>query len=304
MSKLSPFPYETLPKYKLEEVQLKKKLLNAYYFFENRAQILKDLVTPLQEILNEPLQIEITHLESSDLENLVSSLPEKTLLGLVRLEPQGRKAVLLFETLLAKILVYKTLSGGKIDQEKISRLQLKPLTSLEEAVVQYILISIIEKLSTHISPKNFNIAYDDVVHDSKKLMGSFSHQDQFAVFSIQLHLLEKDFYLKFVLPIAMADDLGITEMDEKFVKERLKQFERFQVPIQLEVAQVTLEPSDLDQLSAGDIIMFDDVLVEQKGSQITGQAKMTLAQEDSREGYLVELHSKGSTLQATVKSVL
>jgi len=304
MSNILPFPYDKLPHFSSDEVQLKKKLLNAYYFFENRSKILQELAFPIQDILHTPIDIKITHLESSNLEKLISSLPQKTLLGLVRLEPQGKKAVLLFETLLAKILVFKTLSGGKLDQKKISQLQLKPLTSLEEAVVQYILISVIEKLSANISPKNFNITYEDVIHDAKKLTGSFSHQDQFAVFSLQIHLMERDFYLKLILPIDVADNLGMTKIEEKFVKERLKQFEKFNLQLQLEVAHVNLEPDDLEQLNSGDIIMFDDVSVEHKGRKISGQAQMKLANQDSTDGYLVDLETHGDILKAKIQSVI
>jgi len=304
MPKISPFPYDKLQKYSLEGVQLKKKLLNAYYFFESHTEILDELVKPLEEILKTKLEIKITHLESSNLEEFVQSLPNKTLIGLVGLEPHGKKVVILFETLLAKLLVYKILSGGHVDLEKISQMQLKPLTSLEEAVVQYILISVIEQISTTITPKNFSLAYEDILTDSKKLLGSFSHQERFAIFSIKIHLYERDFFLKMALPITVAEDLGITQFNEDFAKERLKQFSKFMVNLQLEVAHVSLEPADIDQLHLGDIVMFDDTSVELDDNKITGHAMMKLADQETNEGYLVDLEVKGDFIHAKVKSSL
>lgn len=304
MSSVLPFPYSSLPKVTQESVQLRKKLLNAYYFFESHQDILKELSEPLREILKTPVPLEVTCLESAALEHLVSGLPEKTLLVLFRLEPHAKKAALVFETLLAKILIHMVLSGDRLDQKRFRELQLKPLTFLEEAVVQYIFVSVLERLSSRLSPKTFSIVYDDVVRDPKRLMGSFSVQDPLGVFSFKLHLLEHDFYLKLVLPISTADHMRLTKLHKAFVKERLTQFGNFDVPLELEAAGVDLEPADLDGLDAGDIVMFDEASLWLKEGGLEGQARVRLVDHEGREGYLVDVETAGEAIRARIVSAL
>ena len=157
MSKVNPFPFERLPQFTLEEVLLKKKLFSAYQHIASQPRILKKLSEPLVEILGNDIDLKVTHVEANDFDNVAVGFSENTLLGLVRLEPQGKKAAIVFESLLAKLLISKILSKDTLTPEKLTQLQLKPLTVLEESVVQYILVSLIEKISSNFSNKNLHL---------------------------------------------------------------------------------------------------------------------------------------------------
>lgn len=300
MTDISPYPYQSLPQFTSQEVQLKHKLLNTYYFFQSQTDTLAFLLEPLKEILKTDVKVKVTHIESAQLNDVMNACSDRSLLGAVHLEPHGKKVVLVFETLLAKILVHKLLSGSDVTTDKVVQLQLKPLTVLEEAVVEYLLVAMLEKYKA----KDLSVAYECVLRDSNKLMGLLSNQDVFAVISIQLTLYKKDFFIKLVLPLHVADDLGLSSRDEYFIAKRMREFHHFKTTFQLEVGEVTLNQTEIGQLVEGDIVLFDEVSLEATGHPFHGKAKMRLTDSTSDAGYMVAVESQKDSIQATIESIL
>ncbi|MBU0505483.1 MAG: hypothetical protein ABII18_06930 [bacterium] len=304
MTKVTPFPFDKLPQFTKEDIELKKRLLNAYYFVVNRPYILKLIAAPLEEIFGQDLDMKVTHVEKKSYEDVLSVFSDQTLLGVVRIEPHGKKAGVFFDTLLAKLLIQKVLTNKPADTTTATLLQLKPLTALEEAVVQYLLVSIIEKVGARFNDKNFNINYEDVIRNKDQVKGSFSQKDEFVLFSLKLTYLHRDFYVQFLLPLTLTEDMESVERYDHFINHRIKQFENFTINFQLEVARVTLEPEDVDVLSQGDIILFDEAFVEKNNNKITGQAELKMATEESQEGYLVSLETQDDVVKAKIESTL
>lgn len=304
MTTVKPFPYDNLLKYTAEEASLLKRLFNAYYYLESKSDVIKGLLEPLQTILKTPVSIKITNVAMQRLKDIQASLSQNILFGLVNLEPRSHKAILFFETLLAKLMVYKVLSGKKDEEKKIMELQTKSLTVLEEAIVQYVIISIIENFTNKLQSKNFNIQYDGVFSDSAVLSRTFSKEEPFAVFSIQLQLLKRDFYIKLVLPFQLADDVGMTKTHEQILYNRLLQFGRFNIDFSVEVAHVTLEPSDIDQLSQGDIILFDESKIQMQNKHVKGMGELKVCDDEDGQGYLVDLDVKKDNIRAKIVSAL
>jgi flagellar motor switch protein FliM len=251
---------------------------------------------PLKEVLKTDFQAKIIHVEAKDLASVELSCSEHSIMALIHVEPRGKKVLVIFDSLLAKILVHKILAGAEVETEHLLPLQMKPLTALEEAVVEYILVSAIEKISA----QDFSLTFEDVIRDPQKLTGYFSHQENFAEVSLDLSIMNKDFFVKLVLPLSVADNLGLTIHDEYFQNQRLKQFEKFHVDFQLEMGKVTLTPSDLAALDNGDIVMLDEVSVDLSRELFHGRAHLKLCGELLNRGYEVDLVTKGDVIQAKV----
>ncbi|MBF0104893.1 MAG: hypothetical protein HQM16_06155 [Deltaproteobacteria bacterium] len=302
---VTPFPFEKLTQYKTEEVSLLKKLFNAYYYAESRSHMIEDILEPLQKILKTPLTVTMAHVAPHSLEDLQTTLSGNALFGVVSIEPQMRKAVVVFEALLAKLMVNRVLAGEKQESEKkLLGLQVKSITVLEEAIVQYILISMIERFSLNIQLKTFSLKYDGVFHDAGCLKQYFPKDEPLAVFSVQLQFLERDFFVKLVMPVKATDGLGMTKTHEQYLRERLIQFGRFSTEYCIEAADVTLMPSDIEKLAEGDIILFDESHIHLQGKEISGLAKLKLNCDDYQRGFMVELQSSEDNLAAKIVSGL
>lgn len=296
MTNISPFPYEKLPHFSGQEVQLKHKILNTYYFFQNHVDAIGLLTGPLKEVLKTDFQAKIIHIEAKDLASVAQSCSEHSLMAVIHVEPRGKKVLVIFDSLLAKILVHRILSGAEVETERLLPLQMKPLTALEEAVVEYILVSAIEKISA----QDFSLTFEDVIRDPQKLTGYFSHQENFAEVSLDLSIMNKDFFIKMVLPLSVADNLGLTIHDDYFQNQRLKQFEKFHVDFQLEIGKVTLTPADLSALDTGDIVMLDEVSVDLSQELFHGRAQLKLCGELLHRGYEVDLATREDVIQAKI----
>ncbi|EKD50591.1 MAG: hypothetical protein ACD_62C00494G0006 [uncultured bacterium] len=304
MPDVQPFPFDELPQCTQAEVALKKKLFGAYHFFTNRPDFVTLIAQPLVEVLQGSVRLKITHVESKTFEEMGASFSDRSLVGVMRLEPQGKKVGLIFDSLLAKILIHKILTKQPLTTDKLAQLHIKPLTALEEAVVQYFLVVLIDQITNNINDKNFALSFEDVLRTRDEFRGQFSNQEDYALFSIKLNYLEKDFYLKLVLPLSVSQDLANVEREEEFVNQRIRQFENMKTEFQLEVGYVTLEPSELDSLAAGDIVLFDEMLIEKDQQKISGYAEMKQTGAESLEGYRVAIETQGDIVKAKIDSML
>lgn len=301
MTQVQPFSFHRLPQYTHSQVNLQNQLVNSYWFLESKSRVMERIVAGLEELFKSPASLHFTHVESQNLEEFAHSLPQNILLGLVQLEPMGKKAALLFETHLVQLMVLKMLTREPVSQEQFIKLQFKPVTPLEEAVVEYILVVLLEVFSQAAATKNFNVLFSEILTDPGKLMGVFSNNDPYAVFSIKLSWLDRDFFLKLVLPLPAAQKLGLTERSEPFLHYRFKQFENLTVPFELTAAHVELKPSEIEQLAPGDIILFDESSISLDGPGVsgTGVFKPELSE---GHGYEVSLNWQDHILKGTVVS--
>jgi flagellar motor switch protein FliM len=295
------FPMTQLPHVSSLDLKLKKKLHALYSLLENKPDVFADIVAPLSEILRLPVKAKLTHVESLSLDGVIASLPEHFLLNVIRLDPHTKRAFLVFDPVLAQILVNAALSGEKAAFENLSYEQLKPLTPLSEAVVEYAVVCALEKASHNMGKKNFSIAFENIIRDSKKLLGMYAHSDDFAMFSVSLMCHDKEFYVKFALPLSLSETLGAPQSDQAFFKTRLEGFAGFKTEFQLEVGEVELLPEDLNALAPGDIVFFDDCRVAMNDARVlTGQAKLKPVGLENEAGYLVDVEVGEDGIRAKV----
>ena len=303
MSKVQAFPFDSLPQYTEDQASLKHRLLSTYYFFQNQKHVFEMLSEPFAEIIGTKLKTRIAHVDLIDLSKFVLSCSEHALIGTLHMEPHGKKALVVFETLLAKVLVHQMLSGKTMSVDHLAQLQIKPLTALEEGVVEYVMVAALDKIYERLKNQGFSVTYDNILREPKKLMGLFANHDEFAVYTIELSLFERNFFVKLLLPLTVADDLVALDQEQYFLDRRLKNFGKFNADFQIEVGDLNLSSDEIDSLDEGDIFLLDNCDIELKKSGIKGMARMTLDQDDNDHGYEVELEGQAKSVRVTVDSV-
>ena len=89
--------------------------------------------------------------------------------------------------------------------------------------------------------------------------------------------------------------------DEQFYLERMRQFGSFPLELQVEAGEVTLLPSDIENLSEGDIVLLDNSQVEvKKDRTLSGVAKMRVVDSLGEGVYEVNLESTTEGYKAIV----
>lgn len=305
MSNITPFSWTSLKQLRTEDVVLRKKLLNLYHLVGGHEDLVKKVIAdPLSLLAKDNAHVELVHLVSGSLGQVTKGVAADLLMGLVTLEPFGKKAVVTFEPSLAKLLVQRVLAGESFDASQFFKLELKPLTVLEEAVAQFALISFVDHFVTEAKPQNFKIAFDSIHSGTSKFPTFFGAQESLAVFSLRVKLFDHDFFVKVYLSLDVVSDVVATKNDRSTVLDGVRRLGTLTTSAQIEIAQVTLMPSDLEKLEKGDIILFDSTRVDYKEGAVSGRAEVVFAESQERRGYVVDLESHPQNIRAKLVDVL
>lgn len=303
--KVSDFPFGILPQYRLDDLALSRKLNVLYALIEDGTDVFAAATAPLAKILKSEVVAELVHVEALSLDEVVVSLPERFLLSLVRMDPHTKRAFFVFDASLASFLSQSALSGGRGVASTSDVAALNPLTSLGEAVIEYVLVSALEKISSALGQKTFSLSFENIIRDPKKLFGLYSNNDRFAVFSIKLAVPGRDFYVKLALPLSLAQQLAEEERTDDFFRSRLAGFSDFRADFQLEAGHVELTPSDIQNMRPGDIILLDVALTELDAEKKpSGQALLRPVGMDQDLGFVMDLDVAADCIHAKVNSVL
>lgn len=302
---IKDFPFESLPSFTDEEITLFKQASGLYTLMENRKNTIPKLLESMKGILQADFESDLTHVEALTFDEIMRTLPERFLMSIMRMDPHTKRAFLLFDPALAQVLITAVLSGGKTALESAGLDQLKPLSPLAEAVVEYVLVSAIEKLPTAFGEMKFQPSFESLVRDPKKLLGLFATSDRFVVFSIKLSVENSRFFLKFALPLALAQTLGRGVGEEEFFRSRLQGFESFKTDFFLEVGRVALSPDEMAALEPGDIVLLDECRAKLgPHREITGEAVLLPVNSEDESGFVTELGRNGDQILAKVTGVL
>ena len=302
---IEDFPFENLPSLTEEEVTLFRQASGLYTLIGNRKNILSKLLESMKKILKADFEAELAHVEVLNFEEILRVLPERFLMSIMRMDPHTKRAFLLFDPALAQVLITAVLSGGKPSLESVGFDQLKPLSPLAEAVVEYVLLSALEKLPSVFGEMRFQPSFENLVRNPKKLLGLFATSDRFVVFSIKLSVENSHFFLKFALPLALAQMLGRHGDEDGFFRSRIQGFEGFKTDFFLEVGRVALTPDEMAALEPGDIVFFDECRATLgPNREITGEAILLPVNVEDESGFITELGRAGDQILAKVTGVL
>jgi flagellar motor switch protein FliM len=303
-AKIQPFPFQDCPQYTRFDVECVQKLARLYAFTKDHQDALSIIAEPVRHLLKSEVTFHLSHVEVAEIEDVVAAVADDFLIATFGIDPSFKKAFLIFDPVLARILVTRILTQTKISIKETPELLTKPLTVLEESVVQYVLIDLLEQIKPRLVTQKFNPRFDAVGHQAKDLLKSFKKQERLFLISLRLHWSDQDFYLKLALPLSEALGVGLGVVQPEQKSRRLSDFENFAVDFFLEVGQVTLAPEDVEQLAVGDMVFFDEGVDVMENRGLQGEAQLTCQWDGVKRGYQVDLKTDGGGLQATVRGIL
>lgn len=303
-AKIQSFPFQDCPQYTRFEVDCVQRLARLYAFTKEHQDALAIIAEPVQTLLKSEVTLHLSHIEVAEIEDVVAAVADDFLIATFGIEPTFKKALLIFDPVLARIMVTRVLTNADVSVKNTPELLTKPLTVLEESVVQYVLIHLLETVKKRLTTHHFNPRFDAVGHQAKDLLKSFKKQERLFLVSLRLHWSDQDFYLKLALPLndALGVGLGVTHQEQKL--RRLSDFENFAVDFFLEVGQVTLTPDDVEQLAIGDMIFFDEGVDLTEMRQLCGEAQLVCQWDGVKRGYRVDIKTDDVGIHATVRGVL
>jgi flagellar motor switch protein FliM len=302
--KISPFPFDELPRLSAVEQAFERKLARAQETLSGSSDLLESLVDPVAKLLKIRVAAKVTALETVSLDNLVMGLPECSLIAQFRLDVRGSRALLVFDTALAQLLINAVLSGGRAVADESGIDVLRPLSPLSEGVLQYVVVSAMERAVPAFVGKEISPAFEDVIREPARLKSLFANGERFLVAVVSLGTTARDYLVRAVLPLSLLDSLAAGSTGGAW-SARAEAFGDFKADFQVEAGRVEVTEAELAGLSPGDIVIFDESSVRLESGRLTGgEAVMRPYEGDGESGFLMELAATDEGLSARVKSAV
>ena len=312
--KITAFPFNELPQLSSERLGLEEKLRAVYTTLQKNGDWFQTLSQSVSTVAGTAAVATLLNLEPFSFAEILAQLPEPSLVGVVRIEPQGKRAFLLFDNLLAQTLVNTVLTSGRVQSEAIEVSavnaldELRPLTPLTEAVLQYVIVLTLEKILAQHKPTT-NFVFEDVIRDPKRLTVLAAHSDKFAVISLALSVAGREFYVKVILPLMLVQNGWLEAQDQNRIQEQRHRFANFTTEFNLVVGSVTLNSDDIAGLSVGDIVLLDECTLKNAATLSqhkawSGTGVFCPSMSDCDSGYRVAIQATSAGLQTVIQEPL
>lgn len=303
MTEILPFPFDKLENLTRDELAVQGKVRALYEMSADSPDLLNRLMEPISSLLRVDLKTELVKVQVLTSEEMIQSFGQSLVLTHFSVEPVGKSALLAFDPVLAKVLSIRILSDTDVTEDDVLAFDFKPITALEEGVVQYATVLLLERVREILGTSRLKFNFDSLHRDATILKNLLTTAQQNIVFTVRLTLLRRDYYVRLILPMAICDHLGWTKSNDRSESERLKQMGRFDCEILLNVAQVQLEPKQLEELADGDILLFDHATVDLQDGRLIGRARLNLTETESDQGYWASLEIRKDAILARLEDV-
>lgn len=301
---ITDFPFDQLPQFKREDLSLKKRVLEQYSFLEDSKDFFAHFLEPFRELLPQEMHISLLQVKALRMKDLEEQSEHQKLSCLIHVLPHNKFAFLSFDPLLAKHLVTSALSGGKLPKEALLRDAIRPLTALEEGVVEYLVVSCLERIESQFAKKDFSLRFEVLLNAEQKLTRYFSLNEEMALFSFLVSHPQKDFHFQFALPLTLGKDLGWDRSGDEFVKLRTRDFLNFKIDFVAQVGSVELSHADVDALQEGDIVLLDQTTLSSLTTPRQGYVHLIPLEASRTLGFELKLQPSSENLVAEIMGLL
>ncbi len=269
------FPIDKLPSYSKADAGMVNRLVELYDTLAADSSLLETARSALQGLTVDPVALEVADLRQTNIENLSATITAGSVVAVVRLGDGARKTGIAFDALLAKALTHKALSPQAKLPDKVA-LSFRPLTPLEEAVVQYVVVALLDQIGK--SHPETTYVCEDVTSDIKKMATLFTSHEPLAQVVLSMRLATHQFQISIFLPMRLVETL----VPPKSINNKASFSKYGFLPLSLcvDVGQVELSSRDLAQLQEGDIVLLDQCEAVLSGQNISGMARLRLIDED------------------------
>ena len=269
---IQPFPFDKLKKFTGQEAELFSHLAS---YFPGRGYdlpILSKMVETLKKYLGSTFSLRFESLFAAPYEKFVAGLPSVFACFVVSLTPLPKKIMIELDSDLAFCLVDRML-GGPGEQPQ----NLHPFTSLEEGVLQFIVVRVLKELSSLMPKAPYQFRFDKIISTPSAISLLDEPQESMILITFRARINQTTGYIRLCLPHPVALQL-FAEPGSVDTSERAKSFEHFRTSLWAEVGKVRLTAGEMRQVRRGDIVLFDDSHPDFDGKKLSGNLCLRVGQ--------------------------
>lgn len=276
--KIEPFPFDELPQFSEEEVRSILLLARIFPGTGLQSDFLDKITEALKSHLGADAKLiyESTYFHQGEKVRL--TLPKNFAGFIMSLSKDYLPLFFYFENHLSLSLVDRMLggSGSVMDQSR-------SLSALEEGVMQYFVITLMKEFS-RILPEKFSLKFNQMCSYPEDVDAYWKMSAGFHVMNFRLELKMIQGFLKLYIPQNLVLQLNqdypqfMNQSDQvtHYLKKRLLNFSHLKSVVWAEVGEVTLSQEELNQITEGDIILFDKSYPSLTDGELRGDVYLRL----------------------------
>ncbi|MDO8527189.1 MAG: hypothetical protein Q7T03_05825 [Deltaproteobacteria bacterium] len=237
----------------------------------------------LQQYLSD-IRYYLAAIEPKSFHDFYSNLPNPASVAVLGMEPFKEKAFVEIDPALSNVIIAKLL-GGKGDDLQ----ELRPMTETEQGVVEFLILKLLSQIHKLCGDKaKLHFRLEQMILEPARLR--MSYKDDFPMVCLKVHvaLLNVSGFVNIFLPHpwvleGFLKDIpgGRKTLVQKELRENMKSYGHLPVELWSSLGDVSVVWSDLKNLEAGDVVLFDETNISKRKGEWMGEVELHVGKGES-----------------------
>lgn len=274
---IKPFNLGNIKKISKHEVEL----IHALYEFLPATDIRDKLHVAIRKALMKHLGQDIRYflsgVEKKTYNEFAHSLPDCPVLVVLGLAPIDKKIIVEFDFQIANVIINKLLGEGGSGTADI-----RPLTETEQGVLQYLIMQILSQIhSLAGSEPRVHFRFDKFAFRPEDISKISRPSDGVCVLIMEVTILEQSGFVRLAFPYPFLEELlgmpagaGNSEKERIYFRKQLENWGFVKTSVWAEAGNALLSAADMNDLEAGDVVLFDETSLEISKKKLKGDIKI------------------------------
>ncbi len=294
---VKPFFFQGLKKLNKKQIQLEEALLNYFPQGLDKNPLQKKLEDFFKSQFHVDCRLELRKIEELSLGQWAQALPLQCVVAHFSMQPASQRAYLWVDSVIAYSLIDRLL-GGEGDYPT----ELKPLTPIEEGVLQYLLLKTLAQVSQSCgNAESMHFRLEKITRNSKEVLVGENQNTPSVLLHFRLQIGSCTGFVLLVLPNPLLESnfLGkepLETLQDSSDQDLLAPFQKMsyiRADLWAEIGSVSLTVSEKNQLEKGDVILFDQTHSHMAEGHLAGNVVLRVG-EGKGGGFLAQLVSADS----------
>jgi type III secretion system YscQ/HrcQ family protein len=280
MASARPFQFTSLPRLTKQQAALQESLALYLSVRPLQPDFNKEFTATLSDLVKQPCVVSAPELRSVSRSELGAMLPALACLAVVGAAPTEHKIVVELDMALAAATIERLL-GGSGEAVRMQR----AFTDIEYGVLSYPLLRLLQLFAQDFaSGRELSLSLDKFASTLDELDAVTTQESGYQMLGYRLQVGKRNGYARVLLPDALVtkrfgapiSQSGATEQELNYMRQRLMALGSREVTARLQVTHVDLQPKDIANVEAGDIIILENHHIRVTADGIEGDIFVTL----------------------------
>ena len=309
MVSVRPFQFSGLPRFTKQQVALQESLAGYLSYRPFQPEFAALLEKLLSDLFKVPCHISSASIKTIRRADLSATLPQTGCIVVVGTAPAEQKILVEVGHATAALAVERLL-GGTGEGESGSAL--RPLTDLETGVLSFPLLRVLSHFAQGWERgTELGLSLDAFASNVEQVGHVVEQAAEFVQLSFGLTLGNHNGYARIFLPETLVTQRfgkpvaqsGISPQDLAYMRQRLDSIGDQDLMARLTISKVDLQPVDIANVEAGDIIVLENHHLKQTPDGLTGDVFVTLGA-GKNGGFVARLRNDESEAEQALLEVV